>query len=165
MLAFQTSTVQRTGHLSVFHAGYVDFGAGNPGAFGIADYQTVLTLFQQDPVIGPMIAVITPSVTLFGVAGNFAIDASKTFFGVGVVPNDRDRMRMWDEFGVMMPFWRQLAEQGSGLSNTDPAQAVIGIGMARILACAKPSSCPIARACHRRATPPARPTTRSSPMI
>jgi putative ABC transport system permease protein len=133
MLGFQTSVVQRTGHLSVFRAGFFDFGAGNPGAFGIPDYAKVMELLKNDQVVGPMIEVITPSVNLFGVAGNFSIDTSKTFFGVGVVPADRDRMRLWDEYHVMSPFWMEMAKKGSGLSDADPTQAVIGVGMARIL--------------------------------
>jgi putative ABC transport system permease protein len=42
-------------------------------------------------------------------------------------------MRLWDEYKVMSPFWVALASKGSGLSDTDPSQAVIGLGMARIL--------------------------------
>ena len=37
--ASQTQLVQRTGHLTVFRTGYFLFGAGNPAAYGIADYQ------------------------------------------------------------------------------------------------------------------------------
>ena len=38
--------------------------------------------------------------SLFGIAGNFAIDASKTFFGFGFVPSDREQMSHWDEYGI-----------------------------------------------------------------
>ena len=37
----QTSTVQRSGHLTVYRDGYFNFGAGNPAAWGIDDYATV----------------------------------------------------------------------------------------------------------------------------
>ena len=30
------------GHLTVFRKGYFDFGAGNPAAYSIDDYQTVI---------------------------------------------------------------------------------------------------------------------------
>src|SRR5262249_29825453 len=89
ILGFQTNTVRRTGHLSVFHTGYFEFGAGNPGAYSISDYQSVMRLIQNDSVVGPMIAVITPTVTLYGVAANAQIDATKTFVASGVVPSDQ----------------------------------------------------------------------------
>jgi putative ABC transport system permease protein len=112
MLSFQTSTMQRTGHLSIFHAGYFDFGAGNPGAYAIADYAALMKLIEDDKIVGPSLRLITPTVHLFGVAGNFQIDASKTFSGAGVVPGDRDRMRTWDEYGVMTRDWSSYAKKG-----------------------------------------------------
>ena len=129
--AFQTTTVEQTGHLSVFRAGYFDFGAGNPAAYGISDYNGVIALIGEDPVLKPLVTVVTPTVSLFGLAGNFDIDASKTFFGVGVVPSDRDRMRQWDEYGVVRASGRVLSELG--LADDDPTRGVLGVGLARIL--------------------------------
>jgi putative ABC transport system permease protein len=125
----QTQTVRRYGHLTVFRTGYFNFGAGNPGAYGINDYQRVMRLIKDDPMLAPRLRVVTPSVTLYGIAGNFDIDASKTFFGVGLVPSDRDRMRAWDEY-------RQFAGQvpeDSGLRDDDETRGVIGVGLARVL--------------------------------
>jgi putative ABC transport system permease protein len=129
--AFQTTTVEQTGHLSVFRTGYFDFGAGNPGAYGISDYNGVIALINEDPVLKPLVAVVTPTVSLFGLAGNFDIDASKTFLGTGVVPSDRDRMRQWDEYGVVRASGRVLSELG--LADDDPTRGVLGVGIARIL--------------------------------
>jgi putative ABC transport system permease protein len=129
VLGFQTTTVQQTGHLSVFRSGYFDFGAGNPAAFGIRDYLGVIRLIREDAVLAPMSAVVTPRVTLFGIAGNFEIDASKTFMGYGVVPSDRDRMRRWDEHHVM----RGSRATGPGLRDDDETRGVVGVGLARML--------------------------------
>src|SRR5579859_7984352 len=98
----ETNNVQRIGHLTVFRAGYFLFGAGNPAAYGIDHYRDVLTLIGTDPVLKPMINVLTPTQSLVGIAGNFSaeVDASKTFLGVGLIPSDRDRMRQWDEFQI-----------------------------------------------------------------
>src|SRR5262249_43324938 len=123
----QTQTVRQYGHLTVFRAGYFNFGAGNPGAYGISDYQQVMQLIRDDPVIAPRLRVLTPSVTLFGIAGNFDIDASKTFFGVGIVPSDRDRMRSWDEY---RQFDGQVTED-SGLRDDDETRGAVGVGLAR----------------------------------
>ncbi len=134
--AFQTTTVEQTGHLTVYRAGYFDFGTGNPAAYGIADYQGTIQLIKNDPVLQPMLDIVTPTVSLFGLACNFDLDASKTFFGVGVVPSDRDQMRHWDEYGIVRSSGRALTDLG--LRDDDPARGVLGIGIARILGlCAK----------------------------
>ena len=126
---FQTSTVERTGHLSVFRQGFFEFGAGNPAAYGIGDYRSVIRLIQDDPALKPLLAVVTPTVTLFGIAGNFDIDASKTFFGLGVIPSDRDRMLGWDEYGIV----GNRPHTNSGLRDDDETRGIVGIGLARIL--------------------------------
>ncbi len=128
--AFQTSLVQ-TGHLSIFRAGYFDFGAGNPAAYGIGDYQSVEKLIQDDPILKPLVLVVTPTVRLFGLAGNFDIDASTTFLGLGVVPSDRERMRQWDEYDIVRDWHRPAT--ANGLSDDDPTRGVVGVGLARVL--------------------------------
>jgi putative ABC transport system permease protein len=126
----ETNNVQRIGHLTVFRAGYFLFGAGNPAAYGIERYGEVIDLIAADPVLKPMINVLTPTQSLVGIAGNFSaeIDASKTFLGVGVIPSDRDRMRQWDQFkiGAVRP-------PDPRLSDTDQTRGIMGFGLARIL--------------------------------
>src|SRR5205814_2185718 len=82
-------------------------------------------LIAEDPVLKPLVAVATPTVTLFGIAGNFEIEASKTFFGTGVVPADRERMRRWDEYGV----FRNRVLPDSGLRDADESLGVVGVGL------------------------------------
>lgn len=127
-LAVETGAVQRTGHFQIFRKGYFDFGTGNPAAWGIDDYQTVLALVRDDPVLKPMTAVVTPIQNLAGIAGNFANDTSKTFFGVGFVPSDRDQMKRWDEYGT-----GSQGLQHSGMADDDASGGIVGIGLARIL--------------------------------
>jgi putative ABC transport system permease protein len=126
---FQTTTVERTGHLTVYYSGYFTYGAGNPAAWGIHDYRAVLQLIRDDPVLQPMLNVVTPTVTLYGIAGNFDIDASKTFLGTGFIPSDRDRMRAWDEYGL----FRDRIRPPSGMRDDDETVGVIGVGLARVL--------------------------------
>ncbi len=127
VLGFQTITVQRAGHLTVFRNGYFNFGTGNPAAYGIDGYKELLALVREDPVLKPMLVVATPTLSVFGIAGNFEADTSKTFFGVGVVPSDRDIMRGWNGYGFGRPGRR------SALADDDSARGVIGTGVARIL--------------------------------
>ena len=126
----ETNSVQDIGHITVFRAGYFLFGAGNPAAYGIDHYQEVMTLIGNDPVLRPMINVMTPTQSLLGIAGNFSgeNDASKTFIGVGLIPSDRDRMRLWNEFGAGANH-----PPDTRLSDADETRGLIGFGLARIL--------------------------------
>jgi putative ABC transport system permease protein len=122
-VALKTMTIESVGHLTVFRSGYFDYGAGNPLAFGIDDYQGVIRLIQEDPEIKPMLNVITPTVSVAGIAGNFEVNASKTFFGTGFVPSDRDRMLRWDEQGI----FTTRVRKPSGLHDEDEASGVVGV--------------------------------------
>jgi len=126
----ETGNVQRDGHLTVFHSGYFLFGEGNPAAYGIANYRGVMKSIHDDPVLGPMINVLTPTQSVLGIAGNFsgAVDASKTFMGVGVVPSDRERMRQWDPYGT-----EAVHAPDTRMADSDETAGLLGFGMARVL--------------------------------
>ena len=148
--AFETGLVQRIGHLTVFRSGYFVFGAGNPAAYGIDDYQGVMTLIGDDPVLKPMIRVLTPTQSLLGIAGNFSAgnDAAKTFLGVGLIPSDRQRMRQWNEYGAGQPY-----VPDTRLADDAPQRGLIGGGMARILGLCpalKLADCPVPPVQHER---------------
>ena len=127
--ALATMTVESFGHLTVFRAGYFDYGGGNPAAYGIADYERIMHLIADDPAIKPRLNVITPAVSLTGIAGNFAIGTSKTFLGTGFLPSARERMRVWDEHRV----FRHRVLRPLGLRDDDQTRAVVGVGLARVL--------------------------------
>jgi putative ABC transport system permease protein len=142
----ETGNVQRIGHLTVFRNGYFLFGSGNPAAYGIDRYQSVIDLIRNDPALQSMVAVITPTQSLTGIAGNFSggADASKTFMGLGLVPSDRDRMQQWDEFGI-----GAARPADPRLSDPNETQGLVGFGMARILGLCTPlalADCPPAPA-------------------
>src|SRR6201997_84987 len=147
----ETNNVQRIGHLTVFRNGYFLLGAGNPAEYGIEHYPDVIRLIRQDPAVGPMIRVITPTQSLLGSAGNFSgdVEASKTFLGVGLIPSDRDRMRQWDEFHV-----GQVYPPDPRLSDGDSPRGLVGVGIARVLGLCKPLALPDC--------PPARPVDTAS---
>ncbi len=128
-VSLETNAVENVGHLTVFRKGYFDYGSGNPGAFGIDHYEDVIRTIADDPVIQPTLNVVTPTISMSGIAGNFAIDASKTFLGTGYVPGDREKLRRWDAHGVTAR--RVLPEPG--LSDQDESRGVVGVGLARVL--------------------------------
>jgi putative ABC transport system permease protein len=134
----ETGMVRSGGHLTVFRSGYFLFGAGNPSAYGIPDYQAVMTLIRQDPVLKPLIGVVTPTQQVVGIAGNFAggADAAKTFFGQGLVPSDQQRMLGWNEYDL------PRNDGASLLADDQPQRGVVGQGLARMLALCGPLKVP-----------------------
>jgi len=138
MVGLETGAVNNTGHFTVFKEGYFDFGSGNPAAYSIDHYEADMALIENDPVLKPMLNVVTPTVSLFGIAGNFSIDTSKTFFGVGFVPSDRDKMRHWDEYALN----RTRRYGPIGFTDADVNHGVVGIGLARILGICAPLHVP-----------------------
>jgi putative ABC transport system permease protein len=140
--SLETNLVQRIGHLTVFRQGYFVFGAGNPAAYGIDSYRNAMALIAKDPVLQPMVRVMTPTQALVGIAGNYSggSDAAKTFLGVGVVASDRERMRQWNEYGAGRPY-----VPDTRLADDAPERGLIGGGLARILGLCQPlklAGCP-----------------------
>jgi putative ABC transport system permease protein len=140
--SLETDAVRRGGHLTVFKNGYFLLGAGDPAGYGIAHYQDVAQLIRTDPEIAPRLNVISPTLTVAGIAGNFSgeNEASKTFFGVGSVPADRATMRRWDEHGI-----GQRDATDELLSDTNPSLGYVGVGLGRVLRLCEPlkiADCP-----------------------
>jgi putative ABC transport system permease protein len=146
MVGMETGAVDGGGHLTVFRKGYFDFGAGNPAAYSISGYKSVIKLIENDPELKPMVNVVTPAVSLFGIAGNFAIDASKTFMGVGIVRSDHHRMVQWDEYGLYSQLPAGVRRPPPPpMKDDDETHGVVGIGLARMLGLCAPlkiANCP-----------------------
>lgn len=141
MLGMTTEIVRSSGHLSVFHKGYFEFGSAQPLAYGISAYDDVIKTIKSDAALKPVLRVVTPTASLGGIAGNAAVDRSKTFFGQGIVPSDKDKMASWDQYR----FGTELGSGGTGLKDDDVDHGVIGKGLARILGLCKPlqvANCP-----------------------
>lgn len=123
----QTGYVRGGGHLQLQHRDYFLFGSADPTAYGIADYAHVIDVVEHDPVLSPLLTVVTPSLEFGGIAGNFAAGVSRTIFASGVVVADRNAMLRWNDYGFPgKP--RVLALTGSSAD-----AAVIGTGVARVL--------------------------------
>ena len=137
-VALETQNVTRSGHITVFRSGYFKYGSGNPAAYGIHDYQSVLGLIAEDPVLKPLINVVTPTINLFGIAGNFDAEASKTFFGFGVIPADFNRMHLWDEHQLKLAAFYGIEP----LNERDETHGQIGVGLGRILGLCEPLKIP-----------------------
>ena len=136
ILSLQTGYVLRSGHLQIQRKDYFLYGSGNPAAYGIAGYQQVIDVVARDPVLAPMLTVVTPTLSLGGIAGNFSEGLSRTIIGSGVVVEDRNRMRKWNDYGI--PF--NVSE--FALTGSAQDSAVVGIGVARVLQLCQPLAVP-----------------------
>ncbi|GAA0540785.1 putative ABC transport system permease protein [Rhizomicrobium palustre] len=134
MVGMQTGIIRSAGHLTLFKTGYFEFGSAQPMAYGIGDYPKIIAAIKADPQVKDKLRVVTPTVTLGGIAGNTTVDRSKTFFGQGFVPSDRDKMQSWDEYRLS-PHGRY---DTTGLKDADIDRGVVGQGLARILGLCQP---------------------------
>jgi len=123
----QTTLIQQTGHLQIQHQDFYLYGSGDPTAYGIADYVSVLEAIKKDDVLKNMVLVVTPTLQFGGIAGNYAASVSRTVIGKGYVAEDANRMRRWNGFGM------QSNAVMSALEGALPDAAVVGIGVARVL--------------------------------
>ncbi len=141
--ALQTGYVQMHGHLQIQHKNYFLYGSGNPAAYGIPDYQRIINVVRLDPVLAPMLTVVTPKLQLGGIAGNFAAGVSKNVIASGIVVGEQNQLRQWDDYGSLS-YSPQFALTGTG-----PDAVVIGTGVARMLQLCLPlkvDNCPAAPA-------------------
>jgi len=122
-----TRIVQRGGHLQIQHRDFYLYGSGNPTAYGIDNYAAIIQAIQEDDLLNKMVLVATPSLQFGGIAGNYAASVSRTVIGNGYVPEDINRMRAWNDFGL-----RSKAPL-SALEGSSLDAAVVGIGVARVL--------------------------------
>jgi len=123
----QSEFVRRSGHLQIQTKDYFRLGSGNPAAYGIEGYERIIAVARQDPVLAPMLTVVTPTLQFGGIAGNFAAGVSRTVFVNGTVVEDQNRMNQWNDYD------QRILSRPLSLSGTAPDAAVIGTGVARVL--------------------------------
>lgn len=137
--AMETQYVRSGGQLQIQHRDYFLYGSGDPLDYGIAGYQHVIAVIKSDPVLAPMLTVVTPVLQVGGIAGNYAAGVSRTVFGIGSVIADQNQMRRWTDYGYP-PDDTPLA-----LTGTAPDAVVIGQGLARVLQVCAPLHIPLCR--------------------
>lgn len=122
----QTGYVRSTGHIHIYKTGYSKFGAVNPGAYGLADYDRLMALINADPEIKPHLRAAMPFMFLQGIVGNFKADSSQSFLGLGVVPSAFDVFTKWDQYDLKVTKTPTVIE----MQDKDATEGVIGYGMA-----------------------------------
>nr|WP_319492305.1 FtsX-like permease family protein [uncultured Desulfobacter sp.] len=128
MFGMEASYVRMLGHLQIYKTGFFEYGAGNPGDYGIYDYKTLMKTIAGDDFFKDKINVITPVLQFSGIIGNYDEEVSKTFFGSGVIPSDQKVLGAWRGRHILYN-----VSSDTGLNDDDITGGVIGVGMARIL--------------------------------
>jgi putative ABC transport system permease protein len=123
----QMGFVRSSGHLQIQHKDYFLYGTGNPAAYGIANYEQIIALVRHDPVLAPMLTVVTPTLQLGGIAGNFEAGVSRTVIATGFDIDGQNELRKWNDFGF------EGTPAALALTGTAPNAAVVGEGVARVL--------------------------------
>ena len=123
----ETGFIQGSGHLQIQHQDYYQEGGDNPTAYGISDYQHIIDVVQRDPILAPMLRVVTPTLQLGGLAGNFSAGLSRSVLAVGVVPAQRSQMEKWNDYNLVS-YVKPLL-----LNGTSEDSVVVGEGVARKL--------------------------------
>jgi putative ABC transport system permease protein len=123
----QMGFVRSSGHLQIQHKDYFLYGSGDPAAYGIADYEHVMEVVRRDPILAPMLTVVTPTLQLGGIAGNFDAGVSRTVIATGSDVDGQNALRKWNDYGFAG------TPQPLALTGTPPNAAVVGEGVARVL--------------------------------
>jgi putative ABC transport system permease protein len=146
LYGMETGFVQYSGHLQVQRRGYFLDGGDDPAAYGIAGYQRIIDAIARDPVLAPMLRVVTPTLQLGGIAGHMESGHTRSVLASGLVAREWNRLLQWNDYG-MVSYAQPLA-----LEDTAPDAAVVGTGVARKL-----QLCALLRVagCENAAIPPA----------
>ncbi|CAN0628530.1 putative ABC transport system permease protein [Burkholderia multivorans] len=123
----ETGYVQHSGHFQIQRKGYFRYGAGDPTAYSIRDYQSVIERLRRDPALGPLLREVTPTLSVSGIAGNFEAGTSKPVAVWGGVVKDLDVMRQWDDYEF------HIVDRPLALLGTADDAATVGEGVASML--------------------------------
>lgn len=125
--AMQTGYVRLGGHLQIQHKDYFLYGSGNPTGYSIADYSQIIAAIKDDPVLRPMILIVTPKLQFGGVAGNYSAGVSRTVVGNGIIATEYAALQDWNQYDLNLDPPEFL------LKNSPADSAVVGLGLARVL--------------------------------
>ncbi len=122
----QTGYVRTSGHIHIYKSGYSRYGATNPAAYSLGDYEQVLRTITADPQLQSSVRAVMPFLYFQGIAGNFAADTSQAFSGIGILPSIFDRFAGWDDYHLKVT----KTDISTGLKDADATGGVVGYGMA-----------------------------------
>lgn len=111
--SIQTGVARGSGHIHIHKNGYFDFGSGSVSVYDMKDYKNIIDKIKKSE-LNQYINVITPTLTISGIAGNYAKNSSQTFVGIGMVVNEQHKMQSWDGYNLNIPISNVLEDFNNG---------------------------------------------------
>ena len=135
--AVEEQTVGAYGHIQIYKKGYYERGAGNPAAFAIPDYESLKKKIESDPVLAPMLELVTGQILFNGMVTSPSTQASSTFAGLGVFPSEDKRITKWNPYKITdassLPINAPIFSGIPELDDADITGGSVGLGLARVL--------------------------------
>jgi putative ABC transport system permease protein len=128
VLGIQTEFIGRVGHLQIQRQGYFKYGSGSPEAYGIVNYKDIISKVKSDPVLSPMITVVTPILHFGGIAGNFDAGLSRMVQGTGLVADESAKLKKWNDYN-----FPERDDYLASLAGSSTDAVIVGKGVARML--------------------------------
>lgn len=100
--SIQTGVARGSGHIHIHQKGFFDFGSGSVAQYDIKDYENIIDKIKKSE-LNKYINVITPTLNISGIAGNYAKNSSQTFVGLGIVAKEQYKMQSWDGYNLEIP--------------------------------------------------------------
>lgn len=98
-LASEVHAVVLSGHLQIFRKqGYLEKGSKSRRA-AMANYDELHDILARDPLLTPMLDLVTGRLMVQGIASCAAKQTSATFSGIGAFPGDIERLIRWNPAG------------------------------------------------------------------
>jgi putative ABC transport system permease protein len=135
--AVEEQTVGSYGHLQIYKQGYYARGAGNPSAYAIADFEKLKAMIQNDPVIAPMLEMVTGQIYFHGLVSAPSRQTSGTFIGLGVFPDEDRYVTEWNPYRITRANKLKANEAifagPPELDENDITGGGVGLGLGKIL--------------------------------
>lgn len=136
-LASDVHMVVLSSHVQIFKQGYLEKGSGNPAAYALANYNELHDLLAGDPVLAPLIELVTGQLLVQGIINNSSKQTSGTFVGYGCFAGDIERIVHWNPYGLTngrdIPANAGLFPDEPEIDDSDPDGMAIGKGLAQVL--------------------------------
>jgi putative ABC transport system permease protein len=133
----ETRTVCVLGHLQIFKKGFYEKGMGNPPAFALDGYEDLKREFTSDPLLQPLLNVVTGQLTFTGLVSCYEKDTSAGFIGAGLFPEDVYILHNWNPYRIMTPYGLKVNDTLFGnkpdIAADDVEGGSLSVGLARIL--------------------------------
>lgn len=101
--SLQTAFIRTLGHLQIQHEKYLTYGLGDPTKYTITGYKKIIDDIKNDSEIGKKITVITPTLTMSGVASYPNEDTSRTVLINGYEEGGFLKLAKWDAYNIEPP--------------------------------------------------------------